>query len=136
MFRRKKGQKYNNKKVEFQGMTFDSKREFERYLVLMDAQKKGIISGLERQVKFELLPQITEEEVVHLKTKDKIVEKVVQQAVHYICDFKYVKDGKIVIEDVKIAKSLLPPEYILKEKMMRYLNGITIKRVYKPTELV
>jgi hypothetical protein len=40
-FRREKGKKYNNTKVEFDNIKFDSKREMKRYLVLKEAQEKG-----------------------------------------------------------------------------------------------
>ena len=41
--------KYFAKKVKYDGKTFDSKTEVERYIMLKDKQKKGIISHLELQ---------------------------------------------------------------------------------------
>ena len=129
-----KKNKYRNKKAEFQGNVFDSKRELQRWLVLKDAESKGIISDLQRQVKFELIPAVTEEYVVHLKTKDKIETRVLQRAITYTADACYFKDGKYVVEDCKISPKVKPDKYILKSKMMFALNGIRIKEVYKPTD--
>ncbi len=130
--------KYGNKKVEFMNMTFDSKKEMQRYVFLLGEQEKGKIHGLKRQVTFELLPKMTKDEVVHLKTKDKIVQKVMQLPVTYTCDFLYWKgqgyDSRLVVEDVKISKYLLPPEYVLRKKMMLALKGIAIKEVYNATD--
>ena len=53
---------------------------------------------------------------------------------HLYADFRYNKDGVVVVEDVKISPKMLPPEYILREKMFRYKFGFPIKRVYKPTD--
>ena len=44
--------KYKNKKVVYKDMKFDSKKEYLRYLVLEDMQRKGEISELKTQVSF------------------------------------------------------------------------------------
>lgn len=129
-----KKNKYHNKKVDFQGTIFDSKRELQRWLMLKDAESKGIISDLQRQVKFELIPAVTEEYVVHLKTKDKIQTRVVQRSITYTADACYIKNGEFVVEDCKISPKVKPDKYILKSKMMFALKGIRIKEVYKPTD--
>lgn len=134
MKRRYKENKYRNKKVEFEGKTFDSTKEWKRYLFLKDAQDKGLISNLELQPKFELIPSIKENYVKHLKTKDKICERTVQLAITYTADFSYIKDGVRIIEDIKASPKLLPKEFILKVKMMRYFHGIDVRCVYKATE--
>ncbi len=136
MFGRNFGQrkgKYNNTKVEIDGIKYDSKKESQRNAYLELMQKQGLISDLKRQVVFELIPTIYEDKVVHLKTKDKIVQRVAQKAVTYKADFTYIKDGQLVVEDVKASASYaaLDKTFILKEKMMRYFHGIVIKRVYK-----
>lgn len=129
-----KRSKYGNKKVEYKGFLFDSIRERDRYIVLKDAEDKGLISNLELQVKFELIPAITEEYVEHLKTKDKIKERTLQLSTTYTCDFQYIKDGSLVVEDVKISPKMLPPEFVLKEKLLFWRHNIRIKKVYKPNE--
>lgn len=118
--------KYGSEKFTVLGITFDSKKEGMHYLRLLDMEKRGEIHNLRRQVPFELLPAIYREEVVHLKTKDKIVKKCVQKSVKYVADFVYEKDGKEVIVDTKGVRT---PEYILKKKMMLALLGITITEV-------
>lgn len=132
--RREKGKKYGNKTVLHEGEKYDSKKELNRFLFLRDAERRGLISDLKRQVKFELIPAIKEQQIVHLKTKDKIIERTVQLAISYTCDFSYMKDGQLVIEDVKASPQMLPKEFQLKFKMMRYFHGITVRLVYKANE--
>ena len=48
--------KYRNIKTEVDGIKFDSKREAQRYQELKLLEKGGVISNLELQPKFELLP--------------------------------------------------------------------------------
>ena len=48
--------KYNNRKIEVDGMVFDSKKEASRYEELLLLQKAGAISGLRRQVRYVLIP--------------------------------------------------------------------------------
>lgn len=128
--------KYGNKKAEFQGLSFDSKKEMQRYLILLDAQRQGLINDLQRQVKFELIPAITEDYIEHLKTKDKVKTRTIQLAINYICDFTYMKDGRLVVEDVKASKHMLTKEYQLKKKMLFAIHGLVVKEVYKATEPV
>jgi hypothetical protein len=135
-FKREKGKKYNNTKVEFDNIKFDSKREMKRYLVLKEAQEKGVITDLELQPKYELIPAIREEYIKHLKTKDKVETRTVQLAITYTADFRYKKDGITVVEDVKASPNMaaLDKAFLLKEKMFRYFFGFPIKRVYKETD--
>lgn len=134
--KKQKGQKYNNKKVEYNGILFDSKKEMQRFVFLKDAEEQGLISNLQRQVKFELLPAIKEKYIKHLKTKEKECERTVQLAISYTCDFQYEKDGVVVVEDIKPSPALIPKEFVLKEKLFRYKYGFSIKRVYKPNEKI
>ena len=135
-FKREKGKKYNNTKVEFDNIKFDSKREMKRYLVLKEAQEKGVITDLELQPKYELIPAIREEYIKHLKTKDKVETRTVQLAITYTADFRYKKGDITVVEDVKASPNMaaLDKAFLLKEKMFRYFFGFPIKRVYKETD--
>ena len=133
-FKREKGKKYNNTKVEYDGIKFDSKKEMQRYIVLKDAENSGVISNLELQVKYELIPAVREEYIEHLKTKDKVKTRTIQLPITYTCDFQYLKDGVLIVEDVKASPKMLPKEFVLKEKMMFALKGIKIKKVYSIKE--
>ena len=130
--------KYGNRRVEYEGMKFDSARERDRYIFLAKAVERGEIRDLRRQVEYELIPALKEAQEVVLRTKTKIVERVVQRAVVYRADFVYIRvsDGIEVVEDIKISPALLPKEYILKEKLFRWRYGKAIRRVYKACEAV
>ena len=133
-FKREKGKKYNNTKVEYDGIKFDSKKEMQRYIVLKTAEDSGVISNLELQVKYELIPAVREEYIEHLKTKDKVKTRTLQLPITYTCDFQYLKNGVLIVEDVKASPKMLPKEFVLKEKMMFALKGIKIKKVYSVKE--
>ena len=62
--------KYGNKKVTTAEGTFDSKGEYARWLYLKDAERRGEIRDLRRQVRFSLVPPVHYTKTVHLKTKD------------------------------------------------------------------
>lgn len=128
--------KYGNTKTMFNGTEYDSKRERDRHIFLLDAERRGVISDLKRQVTFHLLPAQYETVEKQLKTKTKEVSVCVERAVDYKADFTYIKDGQLVVEDCKISKTLMPKEYVLKRKMMLYFHGIKIKEVYKPTDAI
>ena len=140
MFYRKKDgakkSKYHNKKVEYAGISFDSKKEMKRYVFLKDMEDKGVIENLERQVRFVLIPSITEDRIVHLKTKDKVVKKTIQLAITYTCDFRYVHDGVNIVEDIKASpkSAALDKVFLIKEKLFRWRFGFAIKRIYNAEE--
>ena len=52
---KKKRSKYGNVATKVDGILFHSKREALRWLALKDRQRHGEISGLERQVPFDLV---------------------------------------------------------------------------------
>lgn len=97
--------KYHAQRTELDGITFDSRKEANRYAVLKILEKGKLISQLKLQVKFEILP----------KTENKFGQKTT--AVNYIADFFYFDEEKqhYVAEDVKGVRT---PLYKLKRKMM------------------
>lgn len=91
--------KYRNKKITFDGHKFDSKKEYERYLILREALEKKDISALELQKRHPLF-------VKNIKVAS------------YVADFDYVlKNGQVVTEDVKSKMTAKLPVYRLKRKM-------------------
>lgn len=136
ILKRKRGSRYNNTKIESEDGKFDSKKEYQRWLFLKEAEKSGIISNLQKQVKFELIPAVTEEYVKHLKTKDKIETRTLQLAITWTADFVYEKDGEMVVEDIKPSKSLLSDRFVIKEKLFFWKYRKKIRIVVKATEEV
>lgn len=133
-FKRKKGERYNHTTVEADGLKFDSKKEYQRYVFLKDAEDKGLIADLRTQVKFELIPAVTEEYVEHLKTKDKIKTRTLQLAITWTADFAYLKNGEEVIEDVKPSKFLLSDRFVIKEKLFFWKYRKKIRLIYDVTD--
>lgn len=82
--------KYRNHKTVFDGYTFDSKREAERYAELCILIKAGDIKDLVLQPKFPLQDKF--------KCRGKNIA-----AIAYIADFQYTETttGNVVVEDVK-----------------------------------
>jgi hypothetical protein len=108
--------KYGNRKTEINGMVFDSKHEAERWIELKHMERAGLIDDLQRQVKFELIPNIYEG------------KKVVQRSASYIADFVYMRCGERIVEDAKSAGTITDV-YKLKKKLMRWKYGIDIQEV-------
>lgn len=106
--------KYRNKKVTFNGIKFDSKKECKRYQELLLLERAGQISDLQRQVRFELIPS------------QRIDGKVVERAVYYVADFVYEEKGQKVVED---TKGIRTADYIIKRKLMLHIHGIRIKEI-------
>ena len=116
--------KYQSKKVIVDGITFDSRKEANRYKELSLLERAGAISDLQRQVKYQLLP--AQYSPVFDKKARKWKQRCVEREVSYLADFVYQQDGTTVVEDVKGFKT---KDYILKRKMMRYFHGVEIKEI-------
>ena len=106
--------KYRSQKVEFDGIVFASQKEGRRYQYLKLLEKAGEISGLQMQVKHELIPPQRDEDGKYIR------------AVYYVSDFEYTQDGRKVVEDVKGFRT---KEYKLKKKLLLFREGITIREV-------
>ncbi len=104
--------KYNN--TRYNG--YDSKREAKRATELKLLEKAGIISHLQEQVVYELIP--SQYRIVNGK------KKCVERAMKYIADFQYVENGETVVEDVKGFRTEV---YKMKRKLMLFIHDIQIK---------
>ena len=121
--------KYHSRKIIINGEKFDSKKEHARFNQLSLLEKAGVITNLQRQVKFELIPaqyeNVSREEYIKSKGK-KTKGKCIERACNYIADFVYETDGKRVVEDTKGFKT---KDYIIKRKLLLYRYGIKISEV-------
>lgn len=115
--------KYGSRKCTYDGMTFDSKRERDRYCDLRILEKAGQISDLRCQVKYTLIPEQRGPDALGPKGGRKR-GKILEKACCYVADFVYIKDGKTVVEDVKGVRT---KDYIIKRKLMLWLHGIRIQ---------
>lgn len=103
-----KRSKYGNRKVEINGMKFDSKHEAEEYLKLDARRRAGELGVILRQVPFDL-----------------------PGGIRYYADFVAI-DREMRVEGVYDAKSEITRKnrvYINKKKQMKALMGIEIREV-------
>lgn len=107
--------KYHNKKVIYDGYTFDSIKEKNYYIKLKLLEKAGKIKELELQKEYELQPSFR----LNNKTSRRIT---------YKADFKYisVEDDRIHIIDVKGFRTDV---YRLKKKLFEYKYKIEIEEI-------
>ena len=108
--------KYHNKKVKYDGYTFDSIREKNYYIKLKLLEKAGKIKELELQKEFELQPSFK----LNNKTSRKIT---------YRADFTYktTEDDKLHVVDVKGSKKIITEVFKIKKKLFEYKYGIEIE---------
>ena len=107
-----KKSKYHAQKTDADGITFDSKKESERYKQLKLLLNAGKIGFLAMQVEFAF----------HIKD---------QKIASYFADFVYLDatTGNLVVEDVKSEATRTLPIYKLKKKMMLIEHKIKIQEV-------
>lgn len=117
--------KYSARKCICDGITFDSRKEAQRYRELKLLQRTGAVSDLQLQVRFTLLPaQYEQSGSVYVKGPRKGQPKngrCIEQSVVYIADFVYTENGKRIVED---AKGVRTKDYIIKRKLFRYFFGM------------
>lgn len=121
------GSKYGNKKVEVDGIVFDSKREAERYQELSLLEKAGVIRDLQRQVKYILIPAQREPDIIG-KRGGRKPGKLIEKECAYYADFTYFDRDKqeTIVED---TKGMRTTEYIIKRKLMLHVYGIRIREI-------
>jgi len=101
--------KYRNIPITVNGIKFDSKAEYKRFVELELLQKAGKISNLQMQKDFELQPSF----------QDNQGEK--RRSIKYIADFVYKENGAIIVEDLKSKITAKDSTYIIKKKMLLWL---------------
>ena len=126
--------KFNNRKIVFQGETYDSQLELARYVFLSNRQKEGEISDLRRQVEYLLIPAQYGTEIRHLKTKDKEVRVLLERPCSYIADFVYERNGKTIVEDCKGAKAIITETAKIKKKLLLWVHGIELRYIFSATQ--
>lgn len=117
--------KYRAKKTTVDGITFDSKKEADRYLELKVLEKSGHIQNLRMQVEYVLIPAQYGPDIITPRGKRK-KGPLFERAVKYKADFTYIENGEEVVEDVKGYRT---PEYKIKRKLMLKEHGIRIREV-------
>lgn len=109
----KKGNKFGARKVTFRGIEFASKKECERYIELLDMQKKGKIENLKLQEEFILIP-----------------ENKFFKAVIYIADFVYEDGDGLIVEDVKgLKKGAAYSLFKIKQKLFYQKYHVVIREI-------
>ena len=112
--KRKSKSKYYAKKVEYDGIVFDSKLEGARYKILKTMQDRGEISELEVQVPYEC-----------------VVEG--KKICKYFADFRYRCGDDVMVED---TKGIITQVFRLKKKLVEALYpGLIIQIIKDPREL-
>lgn len=103
--------KYFNKKIYFNDIKFDSKKELDYYNLLLSLEKQGLIKDIVLQPSFELIPSF--------KYNNQTIRKCV-----YTADFQYydTKLNKIIIIEIKSAYTSKLTDYILRKKIFLYKN--------------
>ena len=92
--------KYKNKRVEYDGKSFDSIKEYERYQELLLKQKAGEITDL------------------RYHDKNDRITLVDFPKVSYIPDFCYVENGENIVEDLK---GMQTEAFVIKKKIVASL---------------
>jgi len=111
-----KQNKYHNKKVEYDGIIFDSIKEKSYYIKYKLMEQAGEIHSFKRQVSFCLIETF--------KRNDKTY-----RATSYVADFVYRdKEDKLHVIDVK-SQATKTQVYQLKKKLMAWKYGIEIEEV-------
>ena len=105
--------KYHSRKTEVDGISFDSKKEADRYLELKLLQKAGVVKNLKRQPRFTLQEPFRCDGNWYRK-------------IEYVADFMYEENGQMIVEDVKGMKTDV---YKIKKKLFlrQYGDRYTFK---------
>ena len=114
----KKPSKYNNRKVELDGFTFDSQKEARRYTELKLLVRVGEISELELQKSFVLAESVKFNNEPRAKPD-----------IRYVADFTYIENGVMIVEDVKSKATKSLPVYRIKKHLMKSVHDIEIQEI-------
>lgn len=101
----KQGNKYHAKKTEINGVRYDSKHEAKDGQKLEQLASMGVITNLQRQVRFVL-------QEGYKNNQGKTIRPI-----SYVADFVYERDGKKYVQD---SKGVRTEVYKIKRKLFEY----------------
>ena len=107
----KRKPKYHNRRVEYNGITFDSQKEANRYADLVILERQGVIELLQLQPSY----------VFDFNGTPLTYDS--GRLVTYRADFLYKENGEWVVED---AKGFRTKVYKMKKALMRAVHGIEV----------
>lgn len=107
--------KYNARKVIVDGVKFDSKGEYARWLVLRDMEARGEIRNLERQIRVDLIGK-----------NGPILSRKSGRKRQMVWDFRYFEQLHAVYEDFK---GMILPDWQLKADVFANQNPNVIIRI-------
>jgi len=115
-----KGRYGNVNKIEHNGIKFDSKREFLRYMDLRILERAGQISDLKVHPKFPIVIGGIE---IRIYSKRYHANG---RLMYYEADFSYwdAEAKKLVVEDVKMQSGFRTEVYKIKKALMRAMGYI------------
>lgn len=125
--------KYHSKKARTaDGILHDSRKEARRWSELKLLEMAGSIKGLQRQVKYVLIPKQEERyERISPKAGKRLTDGVrtIEHECAYVADFVYqdAVTGELRVEDVKgYKKGAAYNIFSIKRKLMLYIHGIRV----------
>jgi hypothetical protein len=102
--------KYRNRKVTYDGIEFDSQREFKYYLDFKTLHQAGAIAD------FKVHPEF-------------VCSIAGQRICKYEADFEFTEKGRRRVIDVKSPVTAKHPVFRLKRKLVKALHGVEIEVV-------
>lgn len=111
-----KGRVRGTEKMRVDGITFASRLEARRYVVLRDRARAGQISNLQRQVPITLQGQLGP------------IRTPKGRPMRYIADFRYLAGNRDVIEDAKG----FPTDVFLMKRAILAAQGIEVHTITDP----
>lgn len=123
---RKRRLKYGNKRVEYDGIKFDSKVEMERYKVLKRFEEAGLIEGLVCHPRFPFEMDDGRRVVIRSEHRNTLAR--------YTADFEYYKlPGRVrVVEDVKNPYTAKEGGFKLRRAVFEMIYGLELRIVFDP----
>ena len=123
--------KYGNRKTTTSdGIVHDSQKEANRWCELKMLERVGKITGLRRQVEFELIPNQYKTYERYSKSGKRLKDgvKLIERRCCYVADFVYYirEDATLVVEDTKGVKT---KDYLIKRKLMLFVHKIPITEI-------
>lgn len=130
---RAKKSKYRNTKCKAAGKKFDSVGERNRWFFLSEAQREGKIRNLRCQVEYSL--NVNDIHICNY-IADFVYQLDLTKLVQNLTGYKNgIAMSHDVVEDFK-GGYRLPPDWPIKQKLMKACHGVDVKIVKEPTAAI
>lgn len=135
-YRKKRKNKFNNTRCEFNGLKFHSIKEMNRYKFLLELERNGVIRDLACQPRFPFIFEDGRRILIKGEKRNTTARYSADFSYYLAKDGARAKEGSFIVEDIKSPATASDGQFKLRIAIVKLIYDVDVQVVYKISEPV